>query len=107
METATLTKTEEAHVERMSEESFSEPTMAERFQEFATRSISHSKKEEKENEKSYAPREISLKDRSDEEKDFIEKVGQRDESAKEPQKDAAKHAKQRPDATETKPAANT
>src|SRR5579862_8178157 len=109
METATLTKTEESHVGRMAEESFSIPTMSERFEEWAARSISHAKKEEKENEGKHRPRETSLKDRSDEEREWIEKVGQKDESEKDSsakssaEKDAAKRTEQRSDARENKP----
>ena len=101
METATLNKAEGAQIERMAE-SFSEPTMEERFKEWAPRVASHEKQEKKEREERYAPQEISMKGRTEEEKDFIEKAGQRDESTKEPQKDAAR-AEQRSEAKESKP----
>ena len=76
-------------VEQMSEP-FSEPSVQENFSSWAERSIAHSTKEKKEREKTSGPREINLKGRSDEEKEFIEAVGQKDESAKESQRDSAK-----------------
>jgi hypothetical protein len=100
-----LTKAEESHVERMSE-ALIEPTMSERFEEWAERSISHSKEEKKEKQKSSGPREIKLAGRSEEEREFIKKVGQQEskDSAKESrresaaEKDAAKPAEEHPDA---------
>lgn len=106
MQTPILTHKEEEHVERMAE-SFSEPTMSERFEEWAARSISHSDKEKKEYEWKHRPRETSLKDKSDEEREFIDKVGQREESEKDSsaksstEKDAAaKRSEQRQNANE-------
>src|SRR5579864_3919824 len=84
METG-LTKAEESHVERMSEP-FSEPTMSERFEEWAGRSISHSKKDAKEKEGKYGPREVNLKGEPDEYREWVSKVGAKGE------KDAAKPA---------------
>jgi hypothetical protein len=100
METAELTKTEQTHVERMSEP-FSEPSMQENFESWAARSISHSKQEKKEKEKHSGPREIKLAGRSEEEKDFIEKVAQQDES-----KDSAKESR-RDGSTEKEATART
>jgi hypothetical protein len=88
-------------VERMAE-SFSEPTMQERFENFAERVISSEKKEEKEDRS--GPREISLKGRPEEEREWIEKVAQKDDSAKESrressaEKEATVRTEQRPDA---------
>lgn len=90
METATKT------VEALSQ-SFSEPSMQERFEDFARRSSAHSEKEKKEKHKNAGPRDVKLEDRSDDEKKFIEAVGEKDESDKKPakgstEKDAAKPA---------------
>jgi len=95
METAELTKTEQTHVERMAE-SFTEPTQAERFESWAERVVSHGKQEKKEKEKHSGPHEIKLAGRSEEERDFIEKVGQRDDSAKESRRENAKES-EKPD----------
>jgi hypothetical protein len=102
METATLTKNEEAQVERGAA-SFSEPTMEERFNGWAQRVASQGKQEKKEREERYDPPDISMKGRSDEEKAFFEAVGEREESSKEPEKDAAKRTEERSDTKESNP----
>ena len=81
METATLSKTEAAHVERMAG-AFAEPTMEEQFKEWAPRVLSHEKQEKKEKEKNAGPREVKLEDRPDEEKKFLAAVGEKNESEK-------------------------
>jgi hypothetical protein len=72
----TLTKTPEA----MSE-SFTQPDMQERFGAWAERAVKEARQEKKE-EKS-GPREISLKGRPDDEREWIEQVAEKDEPAKE------------------------
>jgi hypothetical protein len=103
METATLTKNEEAHVERMAD-SFAEPTMSERFNEWASRTIGEAKREEKKVEGKHRPREVELEDRSDEEKKFIKAVGEKDESEKAPAKSAAEKDAAKPAGSEKPPA---
>lgn len=106
METAELTKNEQAHVERLSEP-LSQPSMKERFEEWAQRAISDSKKDQKEREGSHRPREISLKDRPEAEREWIEAVAEKDGSAKESRRDRSAekeptaHGEQRPKATES------
>lgn len=85
METATKT------VEQMSE-GLAQPDMQERFSAWANRAETESRQEQKEKQKNSAPREISLKDRADDEREWIEKVAQKDESkesAKESQRGSA------------------
>jgi len=109
METGTLTKTEEAHVERMSG-SFKEPTMSERFNEWAARSISEAKQEKKKDEGRSRSREINLEGRSDEEKEFFAGAGEKekDESEKKPpakssaDKEAVRRSEEHPNAKESK-----
>jgi hypothetical protein len=99
----TLSKTEQAHVERMSEP-FAESSPQENFEKWAERSISHSKEEKKEKQKNSGPREIKLTGRPEEEREWIEKVAQKDESkdsAKESEKGATARPEQRPDAKPT------
>lgn len=91
MDTAELTKNEKSHVERMSE-AFASPSMRERFENFARRSISHSHNENKEREGSRQPREISLKDRPEAEREWIKAVAEKDES-KDSTKDSAKQSR--------------
>jgi hypothetical protein len=103
-----LTKAEETHVEKMAD-SFKEPAMSERFGEWAGRTISAAKAEEKKAEGRHRPREVKLEDRSDDEKKFIEAVGEKDEtkdSTKESPRDGSKgRNEQRPNAKESeKPA---
>jgi hypothetical protein len=99
-----LTKAEESHVDRMAE-SFSEPSPDEHFKAWSERVVSHGKQEKK--EKQNGPREIKLAGRSSEEREWIEKVAQKDESkdsGKESrresaaEKDDANRTEQRPDA---------
>ncbi len=71
----TLTKAEESHVERMSE-SFKPTTMQEDFEGWASRVKSEEKKSAK--EERVGPREVSLKGRSDEEKEWISKVAEKE-----------------------------
>ncbi len=107
METAELTKPEQTHVERLSEP-FAKPSMQEDFEKWSARVISHGKQEQKERQKNSGPREIKMAGRSEAEREFIEKVAQKDESAKDSakEKDAAKAAEQNPNAKESeKPAA--
>lgn len=99
METATLTKNEEADVERMAS-SFSEPSMSERATDWFTRTIAAAKREEKRAEGKHRPREVKLDegDRSDDEKKFLQTVAEKIEPEKKPpaksatEKDAAKPA---------------
>lgn len=118
METATLTKTEEAHVEEMAR-ALAPQTMEERFKEWAPRVLANQKQEKKEREKNAGPHQISLEGRSDEEKKFIaavsEKVESKDSAKESPakgaaEKDAAKPTEQpnaKPDAKPSeKPAAS-
>jgi hypothetical protein len=106
METATLTKTEEANVEQMAEsfaEGFREPTMAERSKEWFLRSTGEAKREQKKDEGRSRLREINSEDGSDEWREWVKTTGvkatgEKDESATESrrespaEKDAAKPA---------------
>lgn len=74
META-ATKT----VEQMSE-GFAQPDAQEGFAAWAKLSAAHSQKEEKERADSHRPREISLKDRPEAEREWIQAVAEKDES---------------------------
>jgi hypothetical protein len=99
----TLTKPEQEHVERMSEP-FADSSMQGDFEKWAARVVSHGKQEQKERQKNSGPREIKMAGRSEEEREFIEKVAQKDESAKDSKsaadKDAAKAA-EHPNAKES------
>lgn len=89
METATLTKTEESHVERMAG-AFAEPTVEEQFKEWAPRVLAHGKEQKAEKEKNAGPREISLKGRTEEERNYIEGSAQKvDDSAKESRRESS------------------
>ncbi len=104
METAELTKPEQTHVERLSEP-FAKPSMQEDFEKWAARSIAHSKEEKKEKEKNSGPREIKLAGRPEEEREFIEKVAQKDESTDSAKESRRESTEQRSDAKESeKPA---
>jgi hypothetical protein len=97
METATLSGPEKSHIERMAESS-SQSTMQERQADWMTRSALESKKQEKEQEGKYRPREISLKGRDEAQREWIEKVGEKiepKESAKESSRHAAEKAEHR------------
>lgn len=89
METATLTKPEEAHVDRMAD-SFNEPSMSDRFKEWASRSTAAAKQEAKKEEGKHRPHEVKLEGRDDQEKKFIQGVGvgEKDET-----EDSARDAK--------------
>ena len=101
----TLTKT----VDQMSE-SFAQPDVQKSFESWAERAGKEARQEEKKEQKRYETaserHEISLKEMSPEDREWFEKVGQRDESAKEPQKDAAKieHSEKRENKPEAKAA---
>jgi hypothetical protein len=96
----TLTKSPE----QMSE-SFAQPDMQERFGAWAERAVKEARQEKKE-EKS-GPREISLKGRPDDEREWIEQVAQKDGPAKESRRDSSAekettaHGEQRPEETES------
>jgi len=99
MDNIELSKTEEAHLDRMTQ-ALEPTTMPERFALWASRVKQEEKKEAKEREGKHGPREISskdLKDRPQAEREFIEAVAQKDESAKEsPSADATKRADAKP-----------
>lgn len=102
METATLTKPEEAQVERMAE-GFGQPSMEERFKDWARRTISEAKKEEKKNEGKGRPREITLEGRDERERDFIKSVAQKDETASPKEQPSGKDAARRDERSDAKP----
>jgi hypothetical protein len=88
-------------VERMGE-SFAQPDMQERFVAFAERAEKEARQEKKKEQKS--SREINLADRSPQERQFIDAVAERDESAKKSpresstEKEATARTEQRTDA---------
>jgi hypothetical protein len=101
MAVAELTKAEESHIERMAG-AFSKPTVDEAFNNWMTRAVSEQKKEEKKEGGKHRPREISLDDRDDAEREFIKAVGQKDESTEggKPDAKAKESAKESPNAAE-------
>lgn len=98
----TVTKTPD----QMSE-SFAQADMQERFGAWAERAAKEARSEEKQDKKSRAPRVIEMQGRPEAEREWIEKVAQKDGAAKESgrdtsaEKEPTAHGEQRPEATDS------
>lgn len=107
METATLTKAEEAVVKEGAE-AFRQPEMQKEWEGWAKRSILHSREREKESAGKYRPREINLEDFDKGEREWMDKVADKvesRESSKESQsgREANERAEQRPEGEKPTP----
>jgi hypothetical protein len=81
-------------------ESFAQPNMQERFGTWAERAIKEARQEKKEDKS--GSREIDLKGRTDDEREWIEKVAEKDESGKESRRDSSAE-RESPARTEQRP----